>query len=357
MVINLEDFDAKRIEQLNVTMQTNCDVWQLMAQFVNETPQFVTLEMLNQITDEYGMQPEMAFAMLFASACGLDTSENQLHKEIFADYFVPSVHCLNTDDYTDDMYLKTIKFPNKTIGDWQFSTATYKPCEAFIFNEPVQTSDFKEFPQIGFFKEEFSYPVVMQNGREWMSLKPNEIETMRTHIENARGRVLVYGLGLGYYAFMVSQKKTVSKVTVVEKDSKLIEIFEKEILPQFPNRAKIEIINDDAYAFASRIEPDNGIYDFIFSDIWHDTGDGLSMYLRLKELNSKINNCNCGYWIEKSLLSRLRVTVFDQMYRIFQQPKRTPKDGEKVITTYNDFIKMLSDNELRNIKVASNRSY
>ena len=357
MVINLEDFDAKRIEQLNVTMQTNCDVWQLMAQFVNDTPQFVTLEMLNQITDEYGMQPEMAFAMLFASACGFDTAENQLHKEIFADYFVPSVHCLNPDDYTDDMYLKTIKFPNKTIADWQFSTASYKPCEAFIFNEPVQTSDFKEVPQIGFFKEEFSYPVVMQNGREWMSLKPNEIETMRTHIENARGRVLVYGLGLGYYAFMVSQKKTITKVTVVEKDSNLIEIFEKEILPQFPNRAKIEIINDDAYAFASRIEPDSGIYDFIFSDIWHDTGDGLSMYLSLKALNSKINNCNCGYWIEKSLLSRLRVTVFDQMYRIFQQPKRNPNDGEKVITTYNDFIKMLSDNELRNIKVASNHSY
>ena len=44
-----------------------------------------------------------------------------------------------------------------------------------------------------------------------MSLKPNEIETMEQPIENANGNILVYGLGLGYFAFMASQKNSVKK--------------------------------------------------------------------------------------------------------------------------------------------------
>lgn len=40
----------------------------------------------------------------------------------------------------------------------------------------------------------------MEDGQEWMAIKPNEIETMRQPIARAAGQVVAFGLGMGYYA-------------------------------------------------------------------------------------------------------------------------------------------------------------
>ena len=113
--------------------------------------------------------------------------------------------------------------------------------------------------------------------------------------------MLCYGLGLGYYALIVAMKKGVSKVTVVDIDERVIEVFEKHILPEFPQAAKdkIVIIRGDAFAFAKNLK--DGEYDYIYADIWHDCGDGAPMYKRLKELERFSPSSKFGYWIEDSL--------------------------------------------------------
>lgn len=50
-----------------------------------------------------------------------------------------------------------------------------------------------------------------------MTVTPNEINTIRPSVEQSRGKVLAYGLGLGYYAFHAAQRADVTSVTVVEK--------------------------------------------------------------------------------------------------------------------------------------------
>ena len=82
----------------------------------------------------------------------------------------------------------------------------------------------------------FYFPAVLENGNEWMTVTPNEVETMKEAISQARGRVAAYGLGLGYFAFMASEKSDVTGVTVIERDEQAIRLFEEEILPQFPHR-------------------------------------------------------------------------------------------------------------------------
>ena len=39
-----------------------------------------------------------------------------------------------------------------------------------------------------------------------MTITPDEIETMKEAVDQAFGNVLTFGLGLGYYAYMVSEK-------------------------------------------------------------------------------------------------------------------------------------------------------
>ena len=55
-----------------------------------------------------------------------------------------------------------------------------------------------------------------------MLVTPNEVHTMKADIEKAHGKVLTYGLGLGYFPFMTSRKEEVTSVTVVERSSDVI---------------------------------------------------------------------------------------------------------------------------------------
>ena len=173
-------------------------------------------------------------------------------------------------------------------------------CEAFPCGDLLYGPSGEVFPQIGFFTEPYHYPAVRENGREWMTLNPNEIITMRAPLARARGRVLTYGLGLGYFAFMASRKESVSSVTVVERDPSVIRLFEEEIRPQLPTREKITVVCKDAFEFAKE-DMKAGGYDFVFADIWHDPSDGVEAYLRFKLMESYSPKSEFAYWIEPTL--------------------------------------------------------
>ena len=69
---------------------------------------------------------------------------------------------------------------------------------------------------------------------------------------SAFGNVLTFGLGLGYYAYMVSEKESVESVTIVEMNEDVIQLFKKYVLPQFKNAEKIKIIKADAFEYAQQ---------------------------------------------------------------------------------------------------------
>ncbi|MBQ2947766.1 MAG: hypothetical protein IJD94_02170, partial [Clostridia bacterium] len=112
------------------------------------------------------------------------------------------------------------------------------------------------------------------------------------------------GLGLGYFAFMASEKPEVESVTVIERDETVIRLFEKHLLPQFPYREKIRIVCADAFDYArTRL---GGSADFVFVDLWHDVSDGAEMYLRMKLLERHAPQAEFAYWIETSIRAFLR---------------------------------------------------
>jgi hypothetical protein len=113
---------------------------------------------------------------------------------------------------------------------------------------------------------------------------------------------------------MASLKEGVKGITVVEWDKDIIHIFERYILPQFPQKGKVEIVAMDAFEYIEGKMPDEK-FDFAFVDLWHDASDGLDAYLKIK----KLEHCSCRtkfiYWAEDSLLSRIRWQIFDWVAR------------------------------------------
>jgi SAM-dependent methyltransferase len=198
------------------------------------------------------------------------------------------------------------------------------------------TDRLAEIPAIGYFPEGFTYPMVLENGVEWMAIKPNEIETMRLPIAKAHGRVLTYGLGLGYFAYLAARRPEVTSLTVVERDKDVIALFEQEILPQLEVRDKIRIIEADAFAFAESEAARD--FDYVFCDLWHDAGDGLPLYIRMRRIEEKQQDVAYEYWVEDMILSRLRAMVYDSL-----------QAGNPRVTDIETMYNMLTDAYLRRL--------
>jgi len=257
-----------------------------------------------------GLDRHEAFLSLLAAACGLEPDRKREDRRLIERYFRPALRPLFPDAYRQNPYALRIRFPEKTRGAWQLCRRQYAPYQVVPCGDTLLLPDGREIPPLGYFPESFSFPAVLENGREWMTVTPNEIETMAPAVSASQGKAAVFGLGLGYFAFMIAEKESVSAVTIVERDESVIQLFQKELLPQFPHREKIRIVKADAFDYLSGPMKKER-FDFAFFDLWHDVSDGLPLYLRLRQEESRVPETVCAYWIEQSLLVFLRSLILD----------------------------------------------
>lgn len=283
--------------------EDNYKVLSLLSNYLNNAPDFVTKEEMLEIVN-CGVSYEYAFGTILATAFGLDIVDNIEDRNLFNRYFNNMFHKIDVNDYYNNLYYKNINISAIKIGSSEFKYEKYKPFEGFVCNDIIATEEGRLIPQIGFFETEFMYPAILENDRLWMSITPNEIETMKEAVDKSFGNVLTYGLGLGYYAYMVSEKENVDSVTVVEMNEHVIELFKKYILPQFKNAHKLKIIKADAFDYAQR-HMAKCKYDLVFTDLWHDVSDGIDLYLKMKGYEHLSPNTVFMYWIEKSILCYL----------------------------------------------------
>lgn len=276
----------------------NARIVNLLSIYLNFTPQAIGLAALEEITSSCNLPRERAYAECLAALCEVGT--DRIERDFTTSYFVPMVHELDPSVFENDPYYRTIRIPDGVRGSWELKTLTLAPCEAFICGDFRVFPDGRMVPQIGYFPRSYSYPAVFENGREWMTLLPNETVTTLPAVGKSRGKVLTYGLGLGYFAFMASEKPEVTSVTVVEHSPEVIGLFESLILPQFPHREKIRVLCADAFDYAQKEMPGER-YDFVFADIWHDVGDGKELYLRMKQFEHLSPDTEFTYWLEDSI--------------------------------------------------------
>jgi len=283
----------------NQIHEDNYKVFALLSNYLNHAPNLVSEEEMRDIV-QYGVSSEYAFAVILSAAFGLDVADHPDDKELFNHYFTKMIHKLDATEYYNNLYYKNIKIPTIKVGNSELKYEKYQPFEGFVCNDIIQTKEGRQLPQIGFFETEFQFPAILENNRIWMTITPNEIETMKEPVNEAFGNVLTFGLGLGYYAYMVSEKDNVESVTIVEMNEDVIRLFKTYILPQFKHAHKITIIQADAFEFAERHMAKEQ-YDFVFTDLWHDVSDGRNMYTRMKTYEKQSPNTIFSYWIEKSI--------------------------------------------------------
>lgn len=205
---------------------------------------------------------------------------------------------IRKEDFDKNPYLQTIKVPPVKRNGFGYSLEKNMRLELCNTNTLIYL-DNVAIPRLSTFDHSIKYPVFSQSGKIWMSVSPSEINTIEEPIREAEGKVLTLGLGLGYFAFMTSEKPSVSEVTIVEREQDVIDMFRQYILPQFPHKEKIRLICSDACEFMAVLE--DGVYDYCFADIWTDNMD-LGTYISVKKVCGHLHRTKVSYWVEDSII-------------------------------------------------------
>lgn len=208
------------------------------------------------------------------------------------------ITCHRPEEIEEDPYFRHVRVLGKTAAHGLTLTMNDYLSGEFIqtYHEGFSASDPFMSQTAGFFDGKVTFPVLLEKGQVWMSLVLSEIESMALPIERAKGRVITYGLGLGYYAFMAAEKKDVESVTVVELNPRMVSLFRDRLLPQFPHGDKIHIVLGDALSYVEAQE--DGAFDYGFSDFWAGIHDGLGLYLAFMARTARFHKTVHDYWIE-----------------------------------------------------------
>ena len=328
--------DREKLARLKDTFDLNFRLTRLYALYLERFPELITKDMIDELTADSEITKLEAITALLCEAFGLDDARGGHERRLIRDYLRPSVRLLDAKRYTENKYYRNIKIEGVREGSWELRLESYAPYRAVICGDMEIYGDFSEIAPLGFFTEEFHFPAVLEGGNEWMTLTPVDLDTCEDAIFAARGKVITFGLGLGYYAYMASEKPEVSSVTVVERSEAVISLFKKHILPQFSHPEKIIIVCDDAFSYAEHTMPGEN-FDYAFVDTWRDASDGAPMYAKMKALEHLSPKTKFSYWIENFLISRRRALYFNELLdKIDAEAPDAPK-------TYEEFEKRLKD--------------
>jgi hypothetical protein len=136
-----------------------------------------------------------------------------------------------------------------------------------------------------------------------MSDVPAEVYDAFKMVGNPSGRVLVGGLGIGYIASILQEKKNIEKLIIVEKAKEVIRLVWPYL---YFDLKKCQIIQDDIFDFAK----DCGPFDYIYLDIWRGTSESefLDTVLPLRQLYRKWakNGTRIKCWREAEMRGQFR---------------------------------------------------
>ena len=235
-------------------------------------------------------------ANFFAGKLGL--WEQADDKYIFK--FLGNAKKLCASEFCENPFIKAVKYKEVKCGNLLLTYATYEKGEIFQYDMPDFSSSIV-VPKIGFFDGTVKFPTIYEGEMPWMSVCPSETSTIDPFIDKAYGNVLVLGLGLGYYPFRIAELDKVKKITIVEINQGIIDLFRNNIFPFFPHKEKFEFVCADAIKYLEALGDNK--FDYCFADIWEGVEDGLPLYERIKKEEARLSGIKFDYWIEPQLIA------------------------------------------------------
>lgn len=128
-------------------------------------------------------------------------------------------------------------------------------------------------------------------GKTMMSNHEFETLTNQKFLDNAKGDILIFGLGIGLIVFPLLNEDDVNSITIVEVDSGLIDEVFPIIIKNDP-KSKVNVYLSNAFEFETDM-----MFDTIYFDIWSDINQ--QSFSEMKFLSERfIKNLKPGGWMD-----------------------------------------------------------
>lgn len=153
-----------------------------------------------------------------------------------------------------DIKPATINIPDAVSGDWAVTSFEVSEKDA-DFHNMRESCHTHRYIKPGHYKK------LSRGGHTVMSDTPSEVSDSIQFIYQAKGSLLISGLGLGVTLSYLVEKKGVDKITVLEKSDDVMKL----VTPSFSQFKNTTIIHADTFTWS----PPKGVrYDFAWHDIW-----------------------------------------------------------------------------------------
>lgn len=210
---------------------------------------------------------------------------------------------LSRREICSNPYLENIKCSKAVKNGLMICSDRIIPNDSVSILEesPRDSKTFRQKRKYFYCKNTLLLPVLidLNSCETWMTVEPLEINSFEKFIKKAHGNVLLLGCGLGYVAYMLSQKSNVDSVVVIDNNQNIIDLFNEHLLPQFPNKDKVKVMNCDGLAFLETA--DLSQFDHINIDIWKGIDDMILPYFMGLEIERNNPSVRFSYWFEERL--------------------------------------------------------
>ena len=197
------------------------------------------------------------------------------------------------------------------IRDDHFSYEKEKVAGRELFNVDAIQKDPKrelnDWMKLRAMDSNFEAIYLYQDDADWMVDAPSEAATNNIPALHAHGKIVTFGLGIGYFIYMAMQNPNVTEITVVERSEEVIAMFQRFLYPQFPQTIPLHIIQGDAFDYFN--EEFLSKFDYSYTDIWFSSNDGLQIIEKLlQQYNPPFQDTD--FWIEDSCLEIMWTLIF-----------------------------------------------
>lgn len=243
----------------------------------------------------------------------MELDNDDYFKTLIKEYRINEIKLDNVNDYLDNPYYKEVKLNTNIfkLNNYSLEYKTIKKDQLFLIDDLYYDykNNLREITRLGYFNKDYKYLNIIKDNEIWMSLHPHEINTMEHKLSYMYGSVLVLGLGLGYFPYMVGyyndvKNDEVISITIVEKDKNMIKLF-KKLMPSYFD-LNYHIVEDDVFNYFKNNKIN---FNTCFVDLYHNAIDGLPIYLKMKKIEKSFENVEFYYWIEYTILAYLRRIV------------------------------------------------
>lgn len=162
-----------------MTHEQNERLLTLLSEYLCFQPDAIAPADVAAFSADAHLPPEDAYRMLLSAKLGLDPdrAEDWL---LIRDALPKIIRRCDPADYAQDEYLRRIALISGQHGHATLTQDVILPMELFVRDDFLPLDDGTCLPQLGWFDTSFRFPAIKENNLVWMTVTPNEINTIHT---------------------------------------------------------------------------------------------------------------------------------------------------------------------------------